>query len=104
MQCHQLLFASCGFVGSRRCVVERVIEDFAQAGRDRRKLWRNTRGDLIEHALQPFGDELPEEIQVYSVFKGHRDLRETELRKRSKLDHIRKAGHLALDGESNQLL
>ncbi len=86
-----------GIFGSK----EQVMKHLTQAGghrsefRTRRARWQFELG-------QSLADQLPDEIQIGPVVKGHRDLGDAELRDGADLDKAGQSAHQKFDRISNQ--
>ena len=59
--------------------------------------------EFIHRRLQPLAHELARAINVRAVLEDERDLRKAELGERPQFGQAGDAGHLAFDGEGDEL-
>ena len=93
-QLQQLLLLAGRHVLRIGLVIDRVIEDLAQAGADRCEFWRGAFWQILHRGLQALGHELPCSVDVGVVLELQRDLRQAKLRQRAHLFHAGQAGEL----------
>ncbi len=82
---------------------QRILENLAQAGRNRAEIRAHTFGQFVLDGEQTFHDELAREINIGSVFKDDRDHGKAELGKRAHVGRVRQSRTGLLDRVSHQL-
>ena len=92
----QLLRVVGGRSGCAGSVAQRVVNDFAQTGADRRKRRGHVARQPVASAVQSLRHELPQPIDVHAVLERHRDLRKPELGERPQFHHVGQARHFYL--------
>ena len=89
-QLEQLLLLGRRQVLGVGLIVDRIIEDFAEASADRGELRRGAFWQIFHRCLQALGNELPRAEDVSGVAELQGDLRQTELGQRAHLLHTGK--------------
>src|SRR5204863_2496787 len=101
---HQLRFTRGRRIGCVHGVVERVIENFAEAGRNRYELRRQSGWQRISCASQTLGHKLTRTINIGLVGELQRDLRQAEPRKRSHLGYTSETAERHFQRHRHQFL